>query len=91
MEYAQMKLFLWWYQNLRTFTGTGKKGTENTKYYLNAVLAYQIIFWLTSGIPMHIKCFKSATDINTIQKQVAQRATIAEFNVPRSNLISKNI
>ena len=29
---------------------------------------YQIIFWFTSGIPMHIKYFKSATGINSTQK-----------------------
>ena len=51
-----------------TFRGTGRKRTENTKYDLNDVLSYQIIFWFTSGIPMHIKCFKSATGINSTHK-----------------------
>ena len=51
-----------------TFRGTGKKRTENTKYDLNDVLFYHIIFWFTSGSPMHFKCFKSATGINLTHK-----------------------
>ena len=51
-----------------TFRGTGKKRTENTKYDLNDVLFYHIIFWFTNGSPMHFKCFKSATGINLTHK-----------------------
>ena len=51
-----------------TFRGTGKKRTENTKYDLDDVLSYQITFWPTSGIPVHIKCFKLATGINSTQE-----------------------
>ena len=50
------------------FRGTGKKRTENTKCDSNDVLSYQIIFWFTSGIPMHIKCFKSAIGINSTKE-----------------------
>ena len=39
-------------RNLITFRGTGKKRTENTKYDLNDVLSYQIIFWL----PVAFQC-----------------------------------
>ena len=35
------------------FRGTGKKRTGNTKYDLNDVLFYQIIFWFAIGSPVH--------------------------------------
>ena len=54
LEWARKKIFLVWYLNLIIFRGTGNKRTENTKYNLNDVLSYQIIFWLISGISMHI-------------------------------------
>ena len=33
------------------------------------MMYYQITFWFTSGIPMHIKYFKSATGINSTKKK----------------------
>ena len=79
VEWAQRKLFLAWYLNLITFRGTGKKSTENIKYDLNDVKSYQIIFWFTSGIPMHIKCFKTARSINSTYQTLIENMSLLYF------------
>ena len=36
-------------------------------------LSYPIVFWLTSGIAMHINCFNSATGTNTTRKTMKKQ------------------